>query len=55
LCDLVLPSTLIEERRVNVKRGEQLLVTAKTEWCMLDAQTMRPKRVTAEFIKPFFE
>ncbi len=42
-------------RRVNVKRGDQLLVTAKTEWCMLDAQSMRPKRVTEEVIKPFFE
>ena len=42
-------------RRVNVFKGEQLLVTAKTEWCMLDAKTMRPKRVTEEIIKPFFE
>jgi len=42
-------------RRVNIWRGDTLLVTAKTEWCMLDAKSMRPRRVTEETSKHFFQ
>lgn len=42
-------------RLVNIYRDKVLLVTARTEWCMLEAATMRPKRVTEEISKPFFQ
>lgn len=34
---------------------EELLVQAGTWWCLLDANTMRPTRVTPELIKAFKE
>jgi acyl-CoA thioester hydrolase len=29
---------------------EQLLAAAKTTWCLLDAQTMRPRRIEQELL-----
>ncbi len=32
-------------------KTEKILVKAKTTWCMLDSQTMRPKRIDESIIK----
>jgi acyl-CoA thioester hydrolase len=33
------------------RRGGVLLAQAKTTWCMLDAKTLRPKRIDEEILK----
>ena len=33
-------------RHVEILRNEQLLVKAQTTWCLLDANTLRPTRIT---------
>ncbi|AMM52002.1 acyl-ACP thioesterase [Rufibacter sp. DG15C] len=40
------------ERFVSLYRGgtEELLASANTTWCLLDAQTMRPRRIEQELI-----
>ncbi len=40
------------DRFVSLYRSvsEQLLAAAKTTWCLLDAQTMRPKRIDEEVL-----
>lgn len=41
------------ERFVSLYRSgtDELLAKAKTTWCLLDAATMRPKRIEAEILK----
>lgn len=41
------------ERHVQIFRDEVLLVQSKTTWCLLDKDTMRPKRVPQEFADLF--
>ncbi|RNI22720.1 acyl-CoA thioesterase [Rufibacter latericius] len=40
------------ERFVSLYRAgtDELLASAKTTWCLLDAQTMRPKRIDREML-----
>jgi acyl-CoA thioester hydrolase len=40
-------------RYVDIMRSEVILVTAKTTWVMVEAQTLRPLRVTPEIIAAF--
>lgn len=40
-------------RHVEIFRGEVLLAKAKTEWCLLDAVTMRPRRILQEMMDIF--
>ncbi|WP_421889385.1 acyl-CoA thioesterase [Marinoscillum sp.] len=42
-------------RHVEIKRGTELIADAKTEWCMLDVETQRPRRVTDEVSRWFFK
>jgi acyl-CoA thioester hydrolase len=42
-------------RRVQIKRGDTLLVDALTRWVMLDAKTHRPKRISPELAQLFME
>lgn len=42
-------------RYVEILRGEELLAKAKTEWCLLDARTMRPRRATPELMDLFIK
>lgn len=35
------------------ERTNELLVSAATEWCLLDAKTLRPKRIPEEIINRF--
>lgn len=33
------------ERFVELKRGEELLTQSRSVWCLLDAKTLKPKRI----------
>lgn len=38
-------------RHVEFYKEEKLLVRAKTFWCLVDAKTLRPKRITGDILK----
>ena len=40
-------------RQVDFYRYEELLVSCSSQWCMLDAETLRPKRVPDEVANLF--
>ena len=42
----------VEIRR---KRDEKIIVKAETLWCLIDAKTKRPKRISSEIIKAFIK
>ncbi len=42
------------ERYTEIKRGDDILVKAKSIWCLLNAETKRPTRMTPE-LKELFE
>lgn len=37
-------------RQVKIMRGDQLIASSKTIWCLLDAKTLRPKRIEEDII-----
>ena len=39
------------ERFTEIKRGEDLLVKAKSIWCLIDREKSKPARITAEMIE----
>ncbi|HEX8369544.1 MAG TPA: acyl-CoA thioesterase [Pyrinomonadaceae bacterium] len=41
------------ERFTEIRRGADLLVKARTIWCMLDRETAKPTRISSE-LKEFF-
>lgn len=41
------------ERFTEIKRNENLLVQAKSVWCMLDRETTKPERITSELREQF--
>lgn len=41
-------------RHCEILRGEEVLARSITHWISLDAQTLRPKRITEEIVKQFF-
>lgn len=45
------PSRITWERFTEIKRGEDLLVKARSVWCLIDRQTMKPMRITDELKK----
>ncbi len=48
------PTRISWERFTEIKRGADLLVKAKSIWCLIDAKTFRPTRLKAE-IKELFQ
>jgi acyl-CoA thioester hydrolase len=42
------------ERFTEIRRSEDLLVQAKSIWCMLDSKTAKPTRITSE-LKEIFQ
>lgn len=46
---------LTSMRRVQIKRGNTLLVNALTRWVMLDAHTHKPKRIEPDLARLFVE
>jgi len=41
-------------RHCEILRGEDILARSVTHWISIDAQTLRPKRITEEIVKQFF-
>ncbi|MEP6903932.1 MAG: acyl-CoA thioesterase [Actinomycetota bacterium] len=41
------------ERFVEIKRGADLLAKSRTVWCLLDRQTLKPTRISAELKELF--
>ncbi len=42
------PTRISWERFTEIKRGEDLLVKAKSIWCLIDRETSRPTRIKEE-------
>jgi len=47
------PTRVSWERFTEIKRGEDLLVKARSVWCLIDRQTLKPTRITAELKELF--
>lgn len=45
------PTRISWERFTKITRGLDLLVKAKSIWCLIDRQTTKPARITSEMIK----
>ncbi len=37
-----------------IQRGEEVLAEVKSSWCCIDAETLRPSRITADIAAYFF-
>ncbi|MFD1316265.1 acyl-CoA thioesterase [Namhaeicola litoreus] len=42
---------VLSDRYVEIKIGETILVKVKSTWCLIDAQSHRPKRITEDMIR----
>ena len=47
------PTRISWERFTEIRRGEDLLVKAKSVWCLIDRETTKPTRITAELKELF--
>ena len=45
------PTRISWERFTEIKRGADLLVKAKSIWCLIDREKSKPSRITTEMIK----
>lgn len=45
------PTRISWERFTEIRRGADLLVKAKSIWCLIDRQTTKPTRITTELVK----
>ena len=48
------PTRISWERFTEIKRGEDLLVKARSVWCLIDCETSKPARITSE-LKELFQ
>lgn len=48
------PTRISWERFTEIKRGEDLLVKARSVWCLFDRETSKPTRITSE-LKELFQ
>jgi acyl-CoA thioester hydrolase len=48
------PTRISWERFTEIKRGEDLLVNARSVWCLIDRETSKPARITSE-LKELFQ
>ena len=48
------PTRISWERLTEIKRGEDLLVKARSVWCLIDRETSKPARITSE-LKNLFD
>jgi acyl-CoA thioester hydrolase len=48
------PTRISWERLTEIKRGEDLLVKARSVWCLIDRETSKPARITSE-LKELFQ
>ncbi|MCY7375139.1 MAG: acyl-CoA thioesterase [Pyrinomonadaceae bacterium] len=47
------PTCVSWERFTEIRRGEDLLVKARSVWCLIDRETLKPTRITAELKELF--
>ena len=47
------PTRISWERLTEIKRGEDLLVKARSVWCLIDRETLKPTRITKELKELF--
>jgi acyl-CoA thioester hydrolase len=47
------PTRISWERFTEITRGAELLVKARSVWCLIDRATMKPSRITQELIDIF--
>jgi acyl-CoA thioester hydrolase len=47
------PKRISWERFTEIKRGEDLLVQARSVWCLIDRETSKPTRITLELKEMF--
>lgn len=47
------PTRISWERFTEITRGKDLLVKARSVWCLIDRQTSKPARITAELKELF--
>ena len=47
------PTRISWERLTEIRRGEYLLVKARSVWCLIDRETLKPTRITSELKKLF--
>lgn len=47
------PTRISWERFTEIKRGESLLVKARSVWCLIDRETSKPTRITSELKEMF--
>ncbi|MDQ3087935.1 MAG: acyl-CoA thioesterase [Acidobacteriota bacterium] len=47
------PTHVSWERFTEITRGEDLLVRARSVWCLIDCQTSKPTRITSELKELF--
>ncbi len=48
------PTRVSWERFTEITRGEDLLVKARSVWCLIDRETLKPSRITSE-MKDLFD
>ncbi|MDQ6788029.1 MAG: acyl-CoA thioesterase [Acidobacteriota bacterium] len=48
------PTRISWERFTEITRGEDLLVKARSVWCLIDRETLKPTRITTE-LKELFQ
>ncbi len=47
------PTRISWERFTEITRGEDLLVKARSVWCLIDRETLKPTRITSELREIF--
>ena len=47
------PTRISWERFTEITRGEDVLVKARSVWCLIDRETLKPTRITEELRKLF--
>jgi acyl-CoA thioester hydrolase len=47
------PTRISWERLTEIKRGADLLVKARSVWCLIDRETSKPTRITSELKEMF--
>jgi acyl-CoA thioester hydrolase len=49
------PTRISWERFTEIRRGEDLLVKARSVWCLIDRETLKPTRITSELKELFMK
>ncbi|MBS1794086.1 MAG: acyl-CoA thioesterase [Acidobacteria bacterium] len=48
------PTRISWERFTEIRRGHELLVKARSVWCLIDRRTTKPSRITSDLIDLLF-